>query len=97
MGQAKRDLGELVSCRSVADPKQQPPEQCAMAADWIVKAFTDVGLQEVARATTPDGSDCVHGHAPGPDGAPTVLLYCHYDVQPPLDPSGTPGRARCSS
>ena len=26
----------------------------------------------------------VHGHAPGPEGTPTVLLYCHYDVQPPL-------------
>jgi acetylornithine deacetylase/succinyl-diaminopimelate desuccinylase-like protein len=33
---------------------------------------------------TPDGSHCVHGYAPGPEGSPTVLLYCHYDVQPPL-------------
>ena len=84
MPQAKSDLKELVACRSVADEKQQPKEQCEMAADWIVKAFTDVGLQEMTRATTPDGSDCVHGHAPGPAGSPTVLLYCHYDVQPPL-------------
>jgi acetylornithine deacetylase/succinyl-diaminopimelate desuccinylase-like protein len=84
MPQAKSDLTELVACRSVADIKQQPKEQCEMAADWIVKAFTEAGLQDMTRATTPDGSDCVHGHAPGPDGSPTVLLYCHYDVQPPL-------------
>ncbi len=33
---------------------------------------------------TPDGSMAVHGHVPAPEGTPTVLLYCHYDVQPPL-------------
>jgi acetylornithine deacetylase/succinyl-diaminopimelate desuccinylase-like protein len=84
MPQAKRDLTELVACRSVADPKLQPPEECAKAADWIVSAFSDAGLKEMTRATTADGSDCVHGRAPGPAGAPTVLLYSHYDVQPPL-------------
>jgi acetylornithine deacetylase/succinyl-diaminopimelate desuccinylase-like protein len=84
MPQAKADLTALVACRSVADLKQQPKEQCDLAADWIVNAFTEVGLQDMTRATTPDGSDCVHGHAPGPDGSPTVLLYSHYDVQPPL-------------
>lgn len=84
MPQAKADVSELVSFRSVADPQQQPPEECRKAADWIVAAFTEIGLRDVMKSTTPDGSDCVHGHASGPAGAPTVLLYCHYDVQPPL-------------
>jgi acetylornithine deacetylase/succinyl-diaminopimelate desuccinylase-like protein len=84
MGRAKDDLAELVSFRSVADPKQFPPEECQKAAQWVVDAFAAAGLQDVAMSLTPDGSHCVHGHAPGPAGTPTVLLYCHYDVQPPL-------------
>lgn len=84
MPQAKSDLTELVSFRSVADPQQEPASECQKAADWVVKAFTEVGLQDVTASPTPDGSACVHGVAPGPAGSPTVLLYCHYDVQPPL-------------
>jgi acetylornithine deacetylase/succinyl-diaminopimelate desuccinylase-like protein len=84
MGRAKDDLAELVSFKSVADPKQYPPEECHKAAQWVVDAFTEVGLQDVAMSPTSDGSECVHGYAPGPEGTPTVLLYCHYDVQPPL-------------
>ncbi|CAM5344494.1 dipeptidase [Streptomyces narbonensis] len=85
MPRAKEDLTELVAMRSVADPRQFPPEECAKTADFLVRAFTEAGLRDMRRVTTPDGSDAVVGHAPGPDGAPTVLLYCHYDVQPPLD------------
>jgi cysteinylglycine-S-conjugate dipeptidase len=84
MDRAKADLAELVSFKSVADAKQYPPEECAKAADWVVRAFEAEGLQDVTASPTPDGSNCVHGHVPAPDGAPTVLLYCHYDVQPPL-------------
>ncbi|HKP21278.1 MAG TPA: M20/M25/M40 family metallo-hydrolase, partial [Thermoleophilaceae bacterium] len=84
MGRAKDDLAELVSFQSVADAKQYPPEECEKAARWVVDAFTDVGLQDVTASPTPDGSMAVHGHAPAPGGAPTVLLYSHYDVQPPL-------------
>jgi cysteinylglycine-S-conjugate dipeptidase len=84
MGRAKDDLSELVSFKSVADPKQFPAEECQKAAQWVVDAFAEVGLQDVKMSPTPDGSHAVHGHAPGPDGTPTVLLYSHYDVQPPL-------------
>ena len=84
MSHAKDDLAELVSFQSVADPKQYPPEECEKAAAWVVEAFTEVGLGDVRSSPTPDGSSCVHGYAPGPEGTPTVLLYCHYDVQPPL-------------
>jgi acetylornithine deacetylase/succinyl-diaminopimelate desuccinylase-like protein len=84
MSRAKDDLAELVVFKSVADPKQYPPEECEQAARWVLDAFAEVGLQDVAMSPTPDGSMAVHGHAQGPAGAPTVLLYCHYDVQPPL-------------
>ncbi|WP_371495370.1 dipeptidase [Kitasatospora sp. NBC_00374] len=85
MPRAKADLAELVAIPSVADPRQYPPEKCREAAEWLAGAFTEVGLRDVHLAETPDGSHAVLGHRPPPPGAPTVLLYCHYDVQPPLD------------
>jgi cysteinylglycine-S-conjugate dipeptidase len=84
MDRAKADLAELVAFRSVADTQQYPAAGCEKAAQWVVDAFAEVGLQDVKMSPTPDGSNCVHGYAPGPAGSPTVLLYCHYDVQPPL-------------
>jgi cysteinylglycine-S-conjugate dipeptidase len=84
MPRAKDDLSELVAFKSVADPKQYPAEECTRAAQWVVDAFAEVGLQDVTASPTSDGSLAVHGHAPAADGAPTALLYCHYDVQPPL-------------
>ncbi|SMF62038.1 dipeptidase [Streptomyces sp. Amel2xC10] len=87
MPRAKADLTELVAIPSVADPRQYPPEECVRAARWVADAFTDAGLRDVHLAETPDGSHAVLGHRPPPPGAPTVLLYCHYDVQPPLDES----------
>ncbi|MEV0532281.1 dipeptidase [Kitasatospora sp. NPDC050463] len=85
MPRAKADLAELVAIPSVADPRQYPPERCREAAEWVAAAFTQAGLRDVHLEETPDGSHAVIGHRPPPPGAPTVLLYCHYDVQPPLD------------
>lgn len=87
MPQAKSDLAELVAFKSVYDARQFPLEECERAAQWVAEAFAAAGLTEVGLHETPDGSKAVIASYPAPAGAPTVLLYCHYDVQPPMDES----------
>ena len=82
MPRALSDLRDLVALRSVQDPAVEDPEQCRLAAEWVRQALVDVGLSDAALVPTPDGSDAVIAHHQGPDGAPRVLLYAHYDVQP---------------
>ncbi|RBM18749.1 dipeptidase [Streptomyces sp. PT12] len=82
---ARDELAELVAFRSVADPEQFPPSECEAAARWVAAALEREGFGEVTLLETPDGTTSVYGHLPAPAGAPTVLLYAHYDVQPPLD------------
>jgi len=79
------DLRALVAIPSVADERLYPRAECERAAQWVVDAFRAEGIDDARRERTPDGSDVVVGYRPGPPGAPTVLLYAHYDVQPPLD------------
>ncbi|MEU4253344.1 dipeptidase [Amycolatopsis sp. NPDC026612] len=87
MPRAREELAELVAMRSVADPRQFPPEECRRAATWVAEAFTAAGFTDTHLADTPDGSQAVVGSRPcGRENAPTVLLYAHYDVQPPLAP-----------
>ncbi|MGW4077583.1 M20/M25/M40 family metallo-hydrolase [Streptomyces asiaticus] len=82
---ARAELAELVAFKSVADPAQFPPGECEAAARWVADALRAEGFEDVALLDTPDGTQSVYGFLPGPAGAPTVLLYAHYDVQPPLD------------
>ncbi|WJY36985.1 dipeptidase [Streptomyces sp. P9-2B-2] len=82
---ARTELAELVAFKSVADPAQFPKSECEAAANWITDTLRADGFQDVALLDTPDGTQSVYGFLPGPAGAPTVLLYAHYDVQPPLD------------
>ncbi|MFI2373753.1 dipeptidase [Streptomyces sp. NPDC018964] len=88
MPRAKEELAELVAFKSVADFGQFPREESEGAARWIADALTAEGFQDVALLDTPDGTQSVYGCLPGPEGAKTVLLYAHYDVQPPLDEAG---------
>ncbi|QXE38233.1 dipeptidase [Streptomyces sp. GMY02] len=84
---ARTELAELVSFRSVADPAVFPRSECEAAAAWVADALRAEDFQDVSLLDTPDGTQSVYGLLPGPEGAPTVLLYAHYDVQPPLDES----------
>ncbi|KUN22837.1 beta-Ala-His dipeptidase [Streptomyces corchorusii] len=85
---AKAELAELVAFKSVADFAQFPKSESDAAAGWVADALRAEGFTDVALLDTPDGTRSVYGHLPGPDGAKTVLLYAHYDVQPPLDEAG---------
>jgi len=53
-------------------------------ADWCAAEMRRIGLQNVRLMETP-GFPVVYGDWLGAEGAPTILFYGHYDVQP-VDP-----------
>jgi acetylornithine deacetylase/succinyl-diaminopimelate desuccinylase-like protein len=59
-------------------------EDVKRCADWCADEMRRVGLQSVRLIETP-GYPVVYGEWLGAPGAPTVLFYGHYDVQP-VDP-----------
>ena len=61
-------------------------DDCARAAEWIASAARRAGLEHVEIAHT-EGRPVVYADWLHADGAPTVIVYAHYDVQPvdPLD------------
>jgi acetylornithine deacetylase/succinyl-diaminopimelate desuccinylase-like protein len=54
------------------------------AAEWTAAELRRIGLQNVKLIETPD-NPVVYGDWLGASGAPTILFYGHYDVQP-VDP-----------
>ncbi|WP_138998271.1 dipeptidase [Rhodococcus zopfii] len=86
MPEVRDELAEFVAMQSVADPRRYPPEECHRAAEWVREKFARCGFTDARLEETADGSHAVVGtrHCPNLQ-APTVLLYAHYDVQPPLD------------
>jgi acetylornithine deacetylase/succinyl-diaminopimelate desuccinylase-like protein len=59
---------------------------CLATAEWIAADLRAMGVEHVEVAET-GGHPVVYGDWLHADGAPTVVVYCHYDVQPvdPLD------------
>jgi acetylornithine deacetylase/succinyl-diaminopimelate desuccinylase-like protein len=63
------------------------PEHAAdvrRCAEWTADEMRRIGLQSVRLEETP-GHPVVYGEWLGAEGAPTILFYGHYDVQP-VDP-----------
>lgn len=85
MRRAHSDLETLVRIESCSDPDAGSVAECLRAAEWVREAFEQAGVSNMRLIETVDGSSTVYGHNPAPKGAPTVLLYTHYDVQPPGD------------
>ena len=72
------DLGEFLAIPSVsADPAHAP--DVARAGEWVAARVRALGGEAELRE---DGR-LVVGEIAGQPGAPVVLVYGHYDVQPP--------------
>jgi len=85
------ELNEWLSVPSVS-AKSEHKADTARAADWLAERMREAGLTTVEVIATA-GHPVVLGEWRGaPEGAPTLLLYGHYDVQPaePLDEWHTP-------
>jgi acetylornithine deacetylase/succinyl-diaminopimelate desuccinylase-like protein len=85
------ELIDLVRIPSVSNASFDPAH-LETSAHAVADLLRDAGLDSarVVTATTADGRvsrPAVLAHRPGPDGAPTVLLYAHHDVQPPGEAS----------
>lgn len=81
----KADLERLAAIPSVAFPGY-PAEPVQEAHDLLVGLLRQAGVEKVERIDLPGTAPVIHATIPPPDPtAPTVLLYSHYDVQPPGD------------
>jgi acetylornithine deacetylase/succinyl-diaminopimelate desuccinylase-like protein len=53
------------------------------AGETIVGYLEDAGFDNAQLLSSTEGHPAVFAEKPAPEGAPTILLYAHYDVQPP--------------
>jgi acetylornithine deacetylase/succinyl-diaminopimelate desuccinylase-like protein len=73
------ELAGLVAIPSVS--RDAPPETMHAAARWVADQLGFAG----GRVEETGGHPVVRGEWLGADGAPTILVYGHYDVQPTGD------------
>jgi acetylornithine deacetylase/succinyl-diaminopimelate desuccinylase-like protein len=85
----EQELCELLRIPSVSAESRHRGD-VDRAADWVADQFRELGLKVEKLPTA--GNPLIYAESPAVLGAPTVLVYGHYDVQPvdPLDQWITP-------
>ena len=78
-----REFKELLSIPSISTDSRQA-KNVKRAAEWVRKRLKAAGCTRVELHPTPR-HPIVYGEWLGAAGAPTILIYGHYDVQP-VDP-----------
>ena len=77
-----QELETLVAIPSVSIPGYPESTHAALAAAQreVTRVFADSGIERFDTIDLPGTAPIVFGEIPAPPGAPTVLLYGHYDV-----------------
>ena len=80
----ERILGELIEFASIPSVSTDPSyaEGMARGSAWVAERMRKAGLENV-RINPTSGHSIVTSTWTGAAGAPTILIYGHYDVQPP--------------
>ena len=83
MPQLQEELAQLVAIPSLSEWgfPEHTHGPLLEAYEAVRALFAGVGATLV-RVDLPGTAPVITGHIPGPEGAPTVLLYGHYDVVP---------------
>jgi len=89
MPRLQEDLARLVAIPSVSAPDYPEETRPALLAahEVILELLQEAGVEELDSHRLPKTAPFVTGEIPAPAGAPTVLLYGHYDVVPAGDES----------
>jgi acetylornithine deacetylase/succinyl-diaminopimelate desuccinylase-like protein len=89
MHQLTQDLARVVAIPSVSAPDYPEETRPALleAHELILDLLHDAGVEELDSHRLPKTAPFITGEIPAPAGAPTVLLYGHYDVVPAGDES----------